>query len=44
MSKKKIGVAVVAQGLQTQLGSMRMQVRSLVSLSELRIRRYRELW
>ena len=34
----------MAQRKQIQLGTMRLMIRSLVSLSELRIRRCRELW
>ena len=34
----------MAQGKQTQLVSMRMQVRSLASLSGLGIRHFHELW
>ena len=37
-------VLVVAQQKQIWLGTMRLQVRSLVSLSGLRIRRCHELW
>ena len=40
----KFGVPVVAQGKQIRLGTMRLRVRSLASLSGLRIRRCRELW
>ena len=39
-----MGVPIVAQWKQTQLVSMRMQVRSLALLSELRILRCPELW
>ena len=38
------GVPVVAQWKRTELGTMRTQVRSLASLSGLRIRHCRELW
>ena len=38
------GVPVVAQQKQILLASMRMQVQSLASLSELRIQHCRELW
>ena len=38
------GVPVVAQWKQIRLGTMRLQVRSLASLTGLRIRRCRELW
>ena len=40
----KAGVPVVAQWKQIQLGSMRLQVRSLASLSGLRIPSCCELW
>ena len=40
----RIHEAVAAPQLQTQLGSMRMQVRSLTSISRLRIRHCCELW
>ena len=39
-----VGVPVVAQQKQILLGTMRLQVRSLASLSGLRIWRCRELW
>ena len=39
-----IGVSVVAQWKQIQLGAMRLWVQSLASLSELRIRCCSELW
>ena len=42
--KTKKGVPVVAQGKQIRLGTMRLQVRSLASLSGLRIRHCHELW
>ena len=38
------GVLTVAPWLRSRLGTMRMQVRSLASLSELRIWHCRELW
>ena len=38
------GVLVVAQRKQIQLGTMRFQVRSLASLSGLKIQHCRELW
>ena len=41
--KWEMGVPVVAQWKRTQLGTMRLQVRSLASLSGLRIQRCREL-
>ena len=37
-------VPIVAQWKQIQLGTMRLQVRSLASISGLRIRRCQELW
>ena len=40
----EFGVPLVAQRKQTQLGSMRMRVRSLALLSGLRIHRCPELW
>jgi len=43
-SRGRSGVPVVAQQKQTQLVSMRMQVRSLASLSGLRIQCCHELW
>ena len=39
-----IGVPVVVQWKRIRLGTMKLWVRSLVSLSGLRIQRYRELW
>ena len=39
-----LGVPIVAQQYQAQLASTRMQVRSLASLSGLRIQRCYELW
>ena len=42
--KKKNGAPVVAQRERIQLGTMSLQVRSLASISELRIRHCRELW
>ena len=39
-----LGVPVVAQQKQIQLGTMRLQVRSLALLSGLRIQHYHELW
>ena len=39
-----IGVPIMAQQKQIPLGTMRLQVRSLASLSGLRIRRCHELW
>ena len=41
---RDIGVPVVAQGKQSQLGTMRLWVRSLASLSGLRIQHCHELW
>ena len=41
---KGIGVPIVAQQKRIRLGTMRLRVRSLASLSGLRIRRCRELW
>ena len=38
------GFPIVVQWKQIQLGTMRLQVRSLASLSGLRIQRCRELW
>ena len=38
------GVPVLAQWKQIQLGTMRLQVRSLASLSELKLHCYSELW
>ena len=38
------GVPLVVQQKQIQLGTMRLRVRSLVSISGLRIRHYHELW
>ena len=44
-SKKAIrGIPVVAQWKRIQLGTMRLQVRSLALLSGLRIQRCPELW
>ena len=42
--KTKTGVPVVAQWKLIQLGTIRLQVRSLASISGLRIRGCRELW
>ena len=42
--KKEIGIPVVAQRKRIQLRTMRFHVRSLASLSELRIGCCRELW
>ena len=39
-----LGVSVVAQWKRMRLGTMRLQVQSLASLSGLRIRPYHELW
>ena len=39
-----IGVPIVVQWKRIQLGTMRLQVQSLASLSGLRIRCCRELW
>ena len=39
-----MGVPVVVQQKQIQLGTMRLRVRSLALLSRLTIRRCRELW
>ena len=39
-----VGVPIVAQWKRIRLGSMRFGVRSLASLSGLRIRHGRELW
>jgi len=47
LEKKKLfshGVPVVAQGKQIQLGIMRLRVRSLASLSGLKIQHCHELW
>ena len=41
---KKTGIPIVAQWKQILLGTMRLQVRSLASLSGLRIWCCRELW
>ena len=41
---KMVGVPIVAQGKQIRRGSMRSRVRSLSSLSGLRIQCCRELW
>ena len=38
------GVRVIAQWKPIRLGTIRLQIRSLASLSGLRIRRCRELW
>ena len=43
-SKFSSGISVMAQWKWIQLGAIRLQVRSLALLSELRIRRCRELW
>ena len=43
MENKELGVPIVAQQKQIRLVSMRMQVRSLASLRELRIQRCCEL-
>ena len=40
----RCGILVVAQWQRTQLGSVKVQVRSLTSLSRLRIWCFRELW
>ena len=42
--KGDTGVPIVVQWKQIRLGTMRFRVRSLASLSGLRIRRCRELW
>ena len=42
--EKKRGVPTVAQQKQIQLGTMRLRVQSLASISELRIRHCLELW
>ena len=42
--KWTLGVHVVAQRKQSRLGTMRLQVRSLASISGFRIRRCCELW
>ena len=42
--EKNLGVPVMAQGQQTQLGTMRLQGRFLALLSELRIQSCCELW
>ena len=42
--KEILGVAIVAQWKQIQLGTIRLWVRSLASLSGLRIQRCHELW
>ena len=39
-----MGVPVMVRGKQIQLGTLRLQVRSLASLNGLRIQRCRELW
>ena len=39
-----LGVRIVARRKWIRLGTMRLWVQSLASLSELRIRHYRELW
>ena len=44
LSKMNVGVPVVAQQKQIQLGTTRLQVRSLASFSGLRIQCCRELW
>ena len=44
IKKKEMGVPAVAQQKWIWLVSMRMQIRSLASFSELRIRRCREPW
>ena len=41
---KNNGVPIVAQQKQIRLGTMRLQIRALASLSGLRIRHCRELW
>ena len=41
---KKFGVPVMVQWKRSQLGTMRLQVQSLASLSGLRIRCCHELW
>ena len=42
--KDECGIPIVAQQKQIQLGTMRLWVLSLASLSGLRIRHCRELW
>ena len=42
--KSKLGVPIVAQQKQIRLGTMKLQVQSLASLSGLRIWYCRELW
>ena len=42
--KKNVAVPVVGQWKQIRLGTMRLQVQSLASLSGLKIRHCRELW
>ena len=42
--KCRLGVPIVEKQKQIQLGTMRWWVRSLASLSVLRIRRCHELW
>ena len=44
MKTEAEGVPIVAQRKQIQLGTMRLQVRSLASLSGLRIQHCCELW
>ena len=44
LSKVNVGVPTVAQWNQILLGTMRLQVRSLASLSGLRIWHCHELW
>ena len=44
LKKEILGVPTVAQQKQIQLGTMRLQVRFLVSLNGLRIWHCRELW
>ena len=42
--KSYMGVLIVAQRKQIRLGTMRLQVPSLASLSGLRVQRCRDLW
>ena len=44
LKKKEMGVPVVVQQKRIQLGTIRVQVRSLASLSGLRIHCRHELW
>ena len=44
IKKKFLGVAIMAQWKQIRLGTVRLQVQSLVSLSRLRFWHCHELW